>query len=128
MGLNIFFDPTREELAVADAVLAVSLSVSSSPQASDTTNNKRSKLQILSIRTIDPPARMTTPGVPDTQNSATGGGVRDGGMKGSGEEGVWRPPRGGMKRALVSMVVEMCLMRGGVGEEVLAGLEGVDVG
>jgi len=44
------------------------------------------------------------------------------------EQSVWRPPRGGMKRGLIGQVVEMCLKKGGVGEEVLAGLEGVDVG
>ena len=42
--------------------------------------------------------------------------------------GVWTPRRGGMPRALLKRVLEMVLGRGGVGEEVVAGLEGVDVG
>lgn len=42
--------------------------------------------------------------------------------------GVWRPRRGGVKRSVVSRIVEMVLKKGGVGEEVMEGLEGVEVG
>ena len=127
VGSNILFDPTREELAVADAVLAVSLSVSQSAET-PSTDQKASTLQLVSIRTIDPPSRLTAPGIPDALNSATGGAAKQIGLNSGSEEGVWRPPRGGMKRGLVAKVVGMCLEKGGVGEEVLAGLEGVDVG
>jgi exosome complex component RRP42 len=128
VGLNIIFDPTKEELSVADAVLAVSLTSSSLAEDAGIT-----RLRVLSIRTIDPPSRLTTAGIPDALNTATGGAVtvkqEEQGGKVDGEEpGVWRPPRGGMKRGLIGKVVEMCLKKGGVGEEVLAGLEGVDVG
>lgn len=130
VGPNIIFDPAREELAVAEAVLAVSLA----GEEAGTTSG----LRLLSIRTIDPPSRLTTRGVPDAENSATGGGAgglgRVGGhggteaLVGQGEKGVWYPPRGGMKRDLIGRVVALCLKRGGVGEEVLAGLEAVEVG
>ena len=126
IGPNILFDPTREELAVADAVLAVSITTSSA-----STPNTPNSLQLLSIRTIDPPSRLTTPGIPDALNSATGGGrsgEKDVGQHEGDQEGVWRPPRGGMKRGLVGRIMGLVFGKGGVGEEVLAGLVGVDVG
>jgi len=141
VGQNIIFDPTREELAVAEAVLAVSLAgegVGERGKAATSpgTGQERSGLRLLAIRTVDPPSRLTTRGVPDAENSATGGGVGggqggvggQGGIGGRGEKGVWYPPKGGMKRELIGRVLEMCLKRGGVGEEVLAGLEAVEVG
>lgn len=137
VGPNIIFDPAREELAVAEAVLAVSLVGEEVGGAAGTTSGPR----LLSIRTIDPPSRLTTRGVPDAENSATGGGAGGaggvggvgghggkGGLVGQGERGVWYPPRGGMKKDLIGRVVALCLKRGGVGEEVLAGLEAVEVG
>lgn len=42
--------------------------------------------------------------------------------------GVWRPRRGGVKRRVIASIVKMVLKKGGVGEEVLEGLEGVEVG
>ena len=39
--------------------------------------------------------------------------------------GVWTPPRGGLKRAVVKRMVEEVLRPGGVGGEVLRALEGV---
>ena len=91
------------------------------------------RLQLLAIRTIDPPSRLTTAGVPDAVNTATGGTAVNAQMTsgvdvGSEKAGVWRPPQGGMKRGLIGKIVQMCLERGGVGEEVLAGLDNVDVG
>ena len=41
---------------------------------------------------------------------------------GGGDEGVWKPQRGGMKRGTLARMVRMCVEGGGVGEEVLGGL------
>ncbi|MCJ1284357.1 hypothetical protein MMC26_003688, partial [Xylographa opegraphella] len=129
VGSNIIFDPTREELAVADAVLAVSLTSLPSISGKSAINGKNSNsLRLLSIKTIDPPSRLTTAGVPDAINTATGGTASNtqtaaGLDAGSGTKGVWHPPQGGMKRGLVGKIVQMCLESGGVGEEVLAGLD-----
>ena len=135
VGSNIFFDPTREELAVADAVLAVSLTSSISPTSVRALGDETevSNLCLLSIRTIDSPSCLTIAGIPDSHNPVTGGveSTKRSGSQDQAEsrtESVWRPPRGGMKRALIGKVMEMCLKKGGIGEEVLAGLEGVEVG
>lgn len=64
-------------------------------------------VKILAIRTIDPPARLSAPGVGE-----------------EGEEGVWRAKRGGMSRGSVAEIMKMVVERGGVGEEVMSGLEG----
>ncbi|KAL4952016.1 ribosomal protein S5 domain 2-type protein [Aspergillus filifer] len=121
---NIIFDPTREEIAVADAVLALSITHDSASGA----------LKLLSIRTIDPPSRLTQPGVPNSENVATVGNAAVAEENAilnpsTGEEevpGVWRPRRGGVKRATIARMVKMVLEKGGVGEEVLEGLEGVE--
>lgn len=148
VGPNIIFDPTKEELAVADSILAISVGEDLSPSApqSNTSVQERSKrkdrnIRVLAIRTIDPPARVTPPGVPDSLNTAAGGVAlkseeeamrrreASGGMgDGKGKEGVWVPPRGGMKRGLVRRMIEMVVGEGGVAAEVLDGLERVDVG
>lgn len=83
------------------------------------------------------PSRLTAPGVPRaldasaSTNSAGNASVsqaealalreRDEGVS------VWRPPRGGVGRAMVGSMVRMAVEKGGVGEEVLSGLEGVEV-
>ncbi|KAL4879133.1 ribosomal protein S5 domain 2-type protein [Aspergillus karnatakaensis] len=123
---NIIFDPSREEIAVADAVLAISI----------THDSDSGRLKLLSIRTIDPPSRLTQPGVPNSENVATLGSTNAAEEPAivnasTGEEevpGVWKPRRGGVKRATIARMVKMVLERGGVGEEVLEGLEGVEVG
>ncbi|KAL1984982.1 hypothetical protein VTN96DRAFT_8538 [Rasamsonia emersonii] len=125
-GNNIIFDPSREEIAVADAVLAVSIG----------REDDGDGLKLLSIRTIDPPSRLTQPGVPDSENAATLGSTNAaeealGAGPSTGEEevpGVWRPRRGGVKRSLISRMVKMVLEKGGVGDEVMEGLESVEVG
>src|SRR5690606_23210135 len=89
VGNNILFDPSKEELAVADVALAVSVT-SSSEQAQQQqqqqdqdmsdgsavdkkTQQKPSRnLRLLSIRTIDPPSRLTPPGVANAANAAYG--------------------------------------------------------
>lgn len=144
VGDNIIFDPSREEIAVAEAVLAVSIGRDTATTQDESTANNT--LKLLSIRTIDPPSRITNPGVQNSENAATIGFAAGGGA-GAGENemntarpvgaavdtgedvaGVWRPRRGGVKRSVVSRIVEMVLKKGGVGEEVMEGLEGVEVG
>ncbi|KAI9675087.1 MAG: hypothetical protein M1817_001495 [Caeruleum heppii] len=137
VGSNILFDPTREELAVAEAVFAVS--VAENPSSSPAPDSAASRtLRLLSIRTIDPPSRLTSSGVPNSLNTATGGTapssaaqavtLREMSRSKKEGQGVWMPPRGGVKRALVGRIVELVLKRGGVVEDVLQGLEAVDVG
>lgn len=126
VGENIIFDPDREEIAVADTVLAVSI----------TRDSDSDSLKLVSIRTIDPPSRLTQPGVPNSENVTTLGSTAAAEEAAilnpsTGEEevpGVWRPRRGGVKRSTVARIVKLVLEKGGVGEEVLEGLEGVQVG
>ncbi|RYC58673.1 hypothetical protein CHU98_g7538 [Xylaria longipes] len=42
-------------------------------------------------------------------------------------EGVWKAPRGGSKIAIISTIVEKILQKGGVADEVLEGLDGVEL-
>lgn len=117
---NIIFDPSREELAVADAVLAISVA------------QTEASITLVAMRAVDPPSRLTTPGVPNSINTSTGGTaptttqealtVREN----ADAQSVWRPPRGGMKRALVAQMVKMVVEKGGVGQEVMEGLQGVE--
>ncbi|KAJ6126906.1 hypothetical protein N7523_002518 [Penicillium sp. IBT 18751x] len=122
VGDNVIFDPNREEIAVADAVLAISV-----------TRGEGEGLKLLSIRTIDPPSRLTQPGIPNSENVNMLGATPAEEIvltQATGEEevsGVWRPRRGGVKRSVVANMVRTVLKKGGVGEEVLEGLEGVEV-
>ena len=123
VGQNIIFDPTREELSVAEAVMAVSIAAF----------GREEELRLLGVRTLDPPSRLTTPGVPDWANTATGGVVggenaQHGRGDSDGREGVWTPPTGGVKRNMIGKVIEAILGKGGVGREVMEGLSAVDVG
>ncbi|KAG9235480.1 ribosomal protein S5 domain 2-type protein [Amylocarpus encephaloides] len=127
---NIIFDPSKEELAVAEVVLAVSISSSPSsftPESEmDVGERKGGSLKLLAVRTIDPPSRLTHPGVPNVVNTATGGTATDNmEMAMAREEGVWKSPRGGAKRKLIAEMIRKVLEKGGVGEEVLDGLEAV---
>ena len=125
VGDNIIFDPAKEELAVADAVLAVACTNS-------TTSSTGAR--IVSIRTIDPPSHLTAPGVPNLMNSATGGTVPTSSADALTQRellatsGVWTPPRGGMKRGLISHVTNMVVENGGVAEEVIGALAAIEVG
>ncbi|KAJ9294680.1 hypothetical protein DTO271G3_6600 [Paecilomyces variotii] len=124
-GDNVIFDPTREEIAVAEAVLAISVAREYETEG----------LRLLSIRTIDPPSRLTQPGVPDSENVATLGStaaaeeaqILNPSTSQEDVSGVWRPRRGGVKRSAVARMVKMVLEKGGVGDEVMEGLEGVEV-
>ena len=40
------------------------------------------------------------------------------------KQGVWKPPQGGMPRALISRVMQMCVEQGGIAQEVFDGLKG----
>ncbi len=107
---NIIFDPSHSELAVADAVLALSVHF---PHASD----PQTPPAILAIRTIETPARDTMRGVP-----ASGAGV-----EGDLVPGVWRPRVGGVKREVLKRLVRAVVGDGaadlGVAREVFNGLE-----
>ncbi|KAK4132873.1 hypothetical protein BT67DRAFT_424311 [Trichocladium antarcticum] len=134
VGDSIIFDPSKEELAVADVALAVSVSGDRSEPGEGGAGRK---LRLLSIRTIDPPSRLTPPGVANAANSAYGAGngapqkmaeARTAEAEAAAEEGVWRAPRGGAKRAVLGALVQKVLEAGGVVDEVLDALEGVDLG
>lgn len=99
-------------------------------------NSNSTALKVLSIRTIDPPSRLTSSGTPNTLNTATGGLAPAGSVdahvlrEGTRERGVWTPPRGGIKRGLIGRVLKMVVQDdeeggGGVGREVLEALEGI---
>ena len=125
VGPNIIFDPCKEELAVADAVLAI---------ACTTSAQSSTDARIVSMRTIDPPSHLTPPGIPNSINSATGGTAPASSADALTQRellassGVWTPPRGGMKRSLVSEVIKMVVERGGVADEVIGALAAIEVG
>lgn len=125
VGPNIIFDPCKEELAVADAVLAVACTNSSSSSTG---------ARIVSIRTVDPPSHLSAPGIPNSMNSATGGTAPSSSADALTQRellaasGVWTPPRGGMKRNLISQVTKMVVEDGGVAEEVIGALAAIEVG
>ncbi|KAK6955934.1 hypothetical protein Daesc_003581 [Daldinia eschscholtzii] len=142
VGDNIIFDPSKEELAVADSALAVSVGERNAPvdEASETMDvdgepQAGRQLRLLSVRTIDPPSRLTAPGVPNAVNAAAwgqGGPVaKDPGARAAeidDVEGVWKAPRGGTKVAILGAMVQKVLEKGGIAEEVLDGLDAVDLG
>lgn len=135
VGANIIFDPSRDELAVADAVLALSVGQTATSVSSSTDNG----LKILAIRTIDPPSRLTNAGTPIPEAAAAAAGAASTATSApsqstlavkerSAEESasVWRAPRGGVGREVVSRIIKMVVEKGGVGQEVLEALEGVE--
>jgi len=102
VGENVLFDPSREELAVADGVVAVSV-------ADDGSGNG---YRMVGMRMIDPPARDTMKGVP-----------RSGEVPERAEiAGVWRPRVGGVKRSVLKSVIHAVLV-GGVARDVIMGLD-----
>lgn len=145
VGENIFFDPSSEELAVADAVLAISIGqvffsdlspISAKDRGSlgggeGEGEGEREELRLLTIRTIDPPSRQfastpITTTTAATADATTAVAVTEAGARGveggKGEEGVWKKRMGGMKRGLVSKIIKM-ILEGGVGVDVFRGLE-----
>ncbi|KAK3720416.1 Exosome complex component rrp42 [Vermiconidia calcicola] len=124
VGENIIFDPSKEELAVADSVVAISA-------VGQTISGNDGALKMIALRTIDPPSRLTGAGVPNSQNTTTGGtavsaaeafALRE---KDQGQT-VWRPPRGGVKRTMIAKMIKMVVEKGGVGQEVLGALANVE--
>lgn len=104
VGSNIFFDPSREELAVADAVAVLTI-----------TSTQGGGTKVVAIRSIDSPANFSTAsdlaGAEKAQNTS------------EDSEGVWRPKRGGMTLDVVRDMVQLSSKLGGVGDEILAVLE-----
>jgi exosome complex component RRP42 len=148
---NIIFDPAKEELAVADVALAVSVGEAvaggSASSLSSKAGSKKMEvdtgigggrnLRLLSVRTIDPPSRLTPPGVPNEKNSAYGAAAVSAAAQKQAEaravetesvEGVWKAPRGGAKVLVMAALVDKCLEKGGVADEVFDALEAVDLG
>lgn len=113
VGDNIFFDPSREELAVADAVCAITVGTLQEPQSRGESREGQPRLRLLSLRTIDPPARLAA--------AASAAESEE-------DHGLWKPARGGMKRSIIGKMVKMVLEPGGVGEEVMKGLDGFNGG
>ena len=85
VGDNIIFDPSHSELAVADAVFAVSVGL----------YNVNSPPTIMAIRTIETPARDTMKGIPASGEAVEGEVI----------PGVWNPRVGGLKRDMLKRVI-----------------------
>ncbi|OLN95342.1 Exosome complex component RRP42 [Colletotrichum chlorophyti] len=131
VGGNIIFDPAREELAVAESALAVSVA-----EERMAGGGPGRELKLLAVRTVDPPSRLTAPGVPNSANPATG-------LAGTPSkqqqpppppaadeqpaEGVWRPPIGGTKLGVLEGMISKVLEKGGIADEVLEGIAGVEL-
>ncbi|EXJ54176.1 hypothetical protein A1O7_09513 [Cladophialophora yegresii CBS 114405] len=111
VGENVIFDPSREELAVADAVVAVSVGVASGGEGGR--GARGAEFEVLATRMIDTPARDTMKGVPLL------------GEVGEGVEvpGIWKPRVGGIKRSMLKKAVNTALT-GGVARDVMDGLDG----
>lgn len=122
VGPNVFFDPSREELAVADVVLSLTFAapapLSRPPAAASKGFLKlRPGANLLAVRMVEPPGRRLT--------AVVGTVVVEGQDEaGAGGEGVWKKRAGGVGREVLRRMVDMVIRKGGVGEEVLAALEG----
>jgi exosome complex component RRP42 len=102
---NVLFDPSHEELKVADAIVAVSIGPSGSG----------GDWKILATRMIDTPARDTMKGVPREGGDDT--------VSPAEIQGVWKPKLGGIKRSMLKAVVKLVLS-GGVASDIMSGLDG----
>lgn len=138
VGNNIIFDPAKEELGVADVALAISVAdaapLASGDDAMEVEESAKRNLRLLSIRTIDPPSRLTPPGVPrvaDTVAGSANGEAKQADPRIAETEpveGVWKAPRGGAKVAIIGAIIQKALEMGGVADEVLDGLKAVELG
>lgn len=134
VGDNVIFDPAKEELAVAETALAVSVAeVRKERSKGDMEIDSGRELRLLSIRTVDPPSRLTPPGVANAVNVATSGTPakqsqqQQQEMDGQPPEGVWKAPLGGTKFGVLDGIIQAVLDKGGIADEVLDGLEGVEL-
>ncbi|KAI8258966.1 Exosome complex component RRP42 [Colletotrichum sp. SAR11_239] len=138
VGGNIIFDPAREELAVAESALAVS--VAEERRATDAgaggmeVDGAGRELKLLAVRTVDPPSRLTAPGVLNSNNPATGLAGTPSKQPptpphadGQAAEGVWKSPIGGTKLNVLEAMIAKVLEKGGIADEVLDGVAGVDL-
>ncbi|KAJ4549809.1 Exosome complex component rrp42 [Exophiala dermatitidis] len=112
VGENAIFDPSREELAVADGLVAVSVATSSSSSGGGE-RQEEENYRVLAVRMIDTPARDTMKGVPRSGEAQEGVDV----------PGVWRPRVGGIKRSLLKAVIKAVVVDG-VARDVMTGLDG----
>ena len=136
---TILFDPSASEIAVADTVLAITITSTSSSSLSDLSApqgrggaEEETAIQLLSLRTLDAPSRLTASdpktflenGDSNTNNTGDGNTTLDTSQEiGVGNnDGMWRSSKGGVSRKVLKRMVDMCTRRGGVGEEVLKGL------
>jgi exosome complex component RRP42 len=130
VGRNIIFDPAKEELAVAEVAMAISVSESrekkSAPGGMEVDGRS---LGLLSIRMVDPPSRLTAPGIHNVDNPATAvpGTVVKKPQQSGETAGVWKAPVGGAKFGMVQQMIEKVLEKGGAADEVLDGLDGVNL-
>jgi exosome complex component RRP42 len=102
---NVLFDPSHEELKVADAIVVVSIGQSGGG----------SDFKILATRMIDTPARNTMKGVPRDGNDEAISAIE--------AQGVWKPKLGGIKRSMLKAVIKSVLS-GGVASDIMTGLDG----
>jgi exosome complex component RRP42 len=129
VGDSIIFDPSRDELAVAESALAVSVAESRrgdgvKAEAMDVDGSIGRELRLLAVRMVDPPSRLTAPGVPSDPPAETS---KQGLQSKGAVDGVWKAPLGGTKFAVLDLIIEAVLAKGGVADEVLDGLEGVEL-
>ncbi|OHF00355.1 3' exoribonuclease family protein, partial [Colletotrichum orchidophilum] len=134
IGGNVIFDPAREELAVAESALAVSVAEEKTAAVAGGMDVDGRQLKLLSVRTVDPPSRLTAPGVPNSVNPAT---VLAGtpskappappAAQGQAAEGVWKPPIGGIKVHVIEGMISKVLEKGGVADEVLEAIAAVEL-
>ncbi|CAG7554806.1 ribosomal protein S5 domain 2-type protein [Fusarium flagelliforme] len=125
IGDTTIFDPAKEELAVAESALAVSVAEVRKIKAEGDmdVDKKGRELKLLSVRTVDPPSRLTPPGVPHIANNSGSAQKSDT----QTTEGVWKAPLGGTKFGVIDGIIQAVLEKGGVADEVLDGLEGVEL-
>ncbi|KXH44667.1 3' exoribonuclease family protein [Colletotrichum simmondsii] len=134
VGGNVIFDPAREELAVAESALAVSVAEGKTAASTGGMDVDGRQLKLLSVRTVDPPSRLTAPGVPNSVNPATGlAGTPSkaptalAASQGQAAEGVWKPPIGGTKVHVIEGMISKVLEKGGVADEVLEAIAAVEL-
>jgi exosome complex component RRP42 len=116
---------------VAETALAVSVSEIRKRQADSGAMDVDAagrQLRLVSVRTIDPPSRLTPPGVPSTGNAAGNvAALKQRDTENQQEDGIWRAPLGGTKFAVIDGIIQAALQKGGLADEVLDGLDGVEL-